>query len=72
MEAVIVIPTKIGMPTAKTVVQGQRDNDEELLRHMEWIDEIRGNTTIRMLLTIRERSLITTKRHNHDFSEQEP
>ena len=37
MEAVI--PTKIGMPTAKTVVQGQRDNDEELVRHMEWIDE---------------------------------
>lgn len=26
----VVILTKIGMPTAKTVVQGQRDNNKEL------------------------------------------
>ena len=31
MEAII--QTKIGMPIAKTAVQGQRDNDEELIRH---------------------------------------
>ena len=36
------------MPTIKTIVQGQRDNDEELVRNLDWVDEIRGNTTIRM------------------------
>ena len=33
MEAII--PTKIGMPTAKIVVQDQKDNDEELIRHLD-------------------------------------
>ena len=32
-----IIQTKIGIPTAKIAVQGQRDNDEELIRH--WIGQ---------------------------------
>ena len=38
MEAII--PTEIGMPTAKTTVQDQMDNDEELIRHRDWADEL--------------------------------
>ena len=30
-----IIPTKIGMPIAKTVVQGQRDENQELERHLD-------------------------------------
>ena len=38
MEAII--PTEIGMPTAKTTEQDQMDNDEELIRHRDWADEL--------------------------------
>ena len=44
MEAII--PTKIGMPIAKTVVQGQRNENLELERHLYWVDEVRGNAVI--------------------------
>ena len=44
MEAII--PTKIGMPTAKIVVQDQMDNDEELIRQLDWANEMRGDETI--------------------------
>nr|CAN61063.1 hypothetical protein VITISV_004409 [Vitis vinifera] len=44
----VVIPIEIGMPTAKTVVQSQRDNDEEIEIFLDWVDEIRGNVAIRM------------------------
>ena len=44
MEAII--PTKIGMPTAKIAVQDQMDNDEELIRQLDWADEMRGDETI--------------------------
>ena len=30
-----IIPTEIGMPTAKTVVQDQGDNDEELIWQLD-------------------------------------
>ena len=33
MEAIIT--TKIGMPIAKTVMQDQKDNDEELIRQLD-------------------------------------
>ena len=46
MEAII--PTEIGMPTAKTVVQDQRDNDEELIRQLDWADEKQGDATIQI------------------------
>ena len=36
----VIIQIEIGMPTIKTIVQGQRDNDEELVRHLDWVDEI--------------------------------
>ncbi|RVW98947.1 hypothetical protein CK203_033742 [Vitis vinifera] len=44
MEAII--QTKIGMPTAKIAMQGQRDNDEELIRQLDWADKLGGNATI--------------------------
>lgn len=34
-----IIPTKMGMPTVKTVVQNQRDNNEELKRQLNWANE---------------------------------
>lgn len=46
MDAVIL--TKIGMPTARTTVQGQRDEYRELEKHLDLVDEVRGNTSIRM------------------------
>ncbi|RVW44577.1 hypothetical protein CK203_116538 [Vitis vinifera] len=36
-----IIPTKIGMPIAKMVVQCQRDENQELERHLDWADEAR-------------------------------
>ncbi|RVW72496.1 hypothetical protein CK203_053209 [Vitis vinifera] len=33
-----IIPTEIGMPTARTVVQGQKKESEELTRHLDWAD----------------------------------
>ena len=46
METIILI--KIGMPIAKTVVQGQRDENQELERHLDLTNEERGNAAIRM------------------------
>lgn len=46
MEAVILI--EIGMPTARTTVQGQRYEYLELERHLEWANEVRRNAAIRM------------------------
>ena len=34
-----IIPTKIDMPTIKTTVQDQRDNDEKLIRQLDWADK---------------------------------
>ena len=36
-----VIPTEVGMPIARTTVQGQRNEDDELARHLDWVDEAR-------------------------------
>lgn len=44
----VVITIEVGMPTTRTVVQGQRDNNQELERQLDWADEIRGNAAIRM------------------------
>ena len=46
METVILI--EIGMPTARTVVKDQMDNDEELIRQLDWADEIQENAAIQM------------------------
>ena len=43
-----VIPTEIGMPTARTAVQGQRNEDMELMRHLDWADETREVAVVRM------------------------
>ncbi|KAL6343190.1 hypothetical protein AAG906_020988 [Vitis piasezkii] len=39
----VVISTEIGMPTVRTAVQGQIDKIQELERHLDWVDEVRGN-----------------------------
>ena len=44
----VIIPTEISMPIVKIVVQDQRDNDEELIRQMNWADEMQRDTIIRM------------------------
>ena len=36
------------MPTARTVVQGKRNEDEELAKHLDWADKAREATSIRM------------------------
>ena len=46
MEAII--PTKIGMPTAKIAMQYQRDNNDELIKQLDWVDEMQGDTAIQM------------------------
>lgn len=43
-----VIPTKIGMPTARTAVQDHRDEEDELSRHLDWADEVREAASVRM------------------------
>ena len=36
------------MPTARTAVQGQRNEDDELARHLDWADEAREAASIQM------------------------
>ena len=43
-----VIPTKVGMLTACTVVQGQMNEGQELERYLDWANEVRGTMAIRM------------------------
>ena len=44
----VVIPIDIGMSITKTTMQGQRNDNEELERQLDWVDEVWGNTAIRM------------------------
>ena len=44
----VIIPTKIDMPIAKTARQDQMDNEEELRRQLDWVDELRGDATIQI------------------------
>ena len=44
----VIILTKIGMPTTKTIVQDQMDNDEELIRQLDWADKLREDAAIRI------------------------
>ncbi|KAL6320234.1 hypothetical protein AAG906_005304 [Vitis piasezkii] len=46
MEAMI--PIEIGMSTTKTTVQDQRDNNEKLIRQLDWVDEKREDAAIRI------------------------
>lgn len=46
MEALI--PIKVSMPTVRITIQGQRDDNLELERQLDWENEVRENTTIRM------------------------
>ena len=36
------------MPTARTTVQGQRNEDDKLARHLDWADENKEAASIRM------------------------
>lgn len=47
MEAII--PTEIDMPTTRTAVQDQKDNDEELKRQLDWADEKREVAIIQIV-----------------------
>ena len=44
----VVIPTEVGMPTARTAIQGQRNEDGELARHLDWADEAKEAASIQM------------------------
>ena len=46
MEAII--PTEIGMPITKIVIQGQMNENQDLEKHLDWADEVKGNATIQM------------------------
>ena len=39
----------MGMPIARTAVQGQRNEDDELARHLDWADEAREAASIQMV-----------------------
>ncbi|KAL6328496.1 hypothetical protein AAG906_038691 [Vitis piasezkii] len=43
-----VIPTEIGLPTAQIAIQGQRNEDMELARHLDCADETREAASVRM------------------------
>ena len=45
----VVIPTEVGMPTARNTVQGQRNEGDEIARHLNWADEAREAAYIRMV-----------------------
>ncbi|KAL6348510.1 hypothetical protein AAG906_009970 [Vitis piasezkii] len=61
------------MPTTKTVVQGQRDDNEELERQLDWADEVRGNASIQMA-SYHQRVIAhyNKKRPDHVFSGSKP
>ena len=44
----VVIPTEVGTPTARTAIQGQRNEDDELAKHLDWANEAREATSIWM------------------------
>ena len=33
----VIIPTEIGISTAKTAMKDQMDNDEELIKQLDWV-----------------------------------
>ena len=43
-----IIPIESGMLTIKTTVQNQSDNDEELIRQLDWADEKQRVVAIRI------------------------
>ena len=66
-----IISIKIGMSTAKIVVQYQMNNDEELIKQLDWADELRGDVTIRITSYHQRAIAHYNKRHDHDFSNQD-
>ena len=42
----VIIPTEIGISTAKTAMKDQMDNDEELIKQLDWAYEKRGAAAI--------------------------
>ena len=43
-----VIPTEIGFPMIRTIIRGQKDENLELERNLDWADEVRENAYIRI------------------------
>nr|CAN61505.1 hypothetical protein VITISV_011737 [Vitis vinifera] len=65
----VIIPTEIGISTAKTAMKDQMDNDEELIKQLDWAYEKRGAAAnLDSFFTINGQSLSTTKGYDHDFS----
>ena len=46
MDAVILM--EIGLPTIRTIIRGQKDENLELERNLDWADEVRENASIRI------------------------
>ncbi|KAL6340252.1 hypothetical protein AAG906_040688 [Vitis piasezkii] len=44
----VIIPTEIGISTAKIAMQYQRDNNKELIKQLDWADEKQEATTIQI------------------------
>lgn len=43
-----IIPIEIGMPIARTTVQGQKDKNLKLERHLDWANKSKGSAAIQM------------------------
>ena len=44
-----VIPTEIGFPTIWTIIRGQKDENLEIERNLDWVDEVKENASIQMI-----------------------
>ncbi|RVX08558.1 hypothetical protein CK203_014185 [Vitis vinifera] len=43
-----IIPTEIGFPTIWTIIRGQKDENLEIERNLDWVDEVKENASIQM------------------------
>ena len=70
----VVIPIEIGLPTAKTVMQGQRDDSEKLIRQLDWANEIRENAAIQMtsFLSLESNRSLQQKNVSMSFPNRNP
>ena len=66
-----VIPTEIGFPMIRTIIRGQKDENLELERNLDWADEVRENAYIRIAAYQQRAVAITTARHDPESSRSE-
>ena len=41
-----IIPMEIGLPMVRIVMQGQKNEDQELRRNLNWVDEVKESASI--------------------------